>query len=549
MHRTILARCPRGAALSLGVLASAVLVACGGGGTTDAATTAPTTAPTRAPLTALYFTDDFSAVYDAVWLSIERVTAVGPSGETELVAFAPARPFNLPALKQAGALVGNVALPADTTQVRVYVASTAQLQQLDGTVRQVALQAPGGYLAFRLDSWAATSGVLALDFDLPRFTLQADTLVAATRIAGHEDFSNWNQRFAESEGLVTAVSASALTVQTRHHGLVNFILDANTSYYSKTRGGTWTPRVGDRVEVNAAVAGQGVSALQFTATFVKDETEAAASGLGKIEGTVTAIHGSLLTMTVRDSQWAGATGAVSVDIAGATFTRGSAASLLPGVRVEAHVGASVGGTWPASAVEIEGAAKTGEDRGGDGEGHAYAEVKGVIQAVNGSQVTLMVMKSEWLAGAAPGSVMTVDLAGVYFKKGAASCLAVGAPLEVKGSADANGQLQPLQAELESGCAYAAPVDGVAPPTAGTSLPLGAFVEVKGAVTAVRPGEFDLSVYKIEYSGALLPTMTVRYSNTTLFKHFLPTQLASGQFLEVKGSWNGQALDASKVEAD
>lgn len=63
------------------------------------------------------------------------------------------------------------------------------------------------------------------------------------------------------------------------------------------------------------------------------------------------------------------------------------------------------------------------------------------------------------------------------------------------------------------------------------------------------GEFDLSVYKIEYSGALLPSMTVRYSNTTLFKHFLPTQLASGQFLEVKGSWNGQTLDASKVEAD
>lgn len=532
----------RGARAATAGLAAAVLVACGGGGSEGLE--APLTLAGGRPMTALYFTDDFSARYDAVWIGVTRVAAIGPSGETELAAYTPARPFNLPALREAGVLVANVALPADTTSVRVYVQPQAQLQQLDGNLLDVALRAPNGWLEFRLEGWAVDSGVLALDFDLPKFVLQGHQLMPATRLAANDDFANWNQRSADVEGTVTNITAHGVTLQTRHHGTVEVRLDANTTYWSQRRGTAWRPATGERIEIAANLAGQG-SALSYTALTVKDETDAAAAGLGRVEGVVTAYDGSSITLSVRQSQVAGAAGSVVIDVASAVYTRGSAALLAPGVKVEAHVAAE-GTKWVARALEVDGAPKAGQGRHHDSD---YAEVKGRIASVSGSRVALTVLYAEWLPGAALGRTITLDLAGAYFKKGAASCLAAGVPIEVKGGVDAQGALQAVKVELEGGCAAASPALGVTRGEGGSPPPVAAFVEAKGTITAVRAGEFDIAVYRLESTGVAPATLTVRHGPATVFKQFLPTSLAAGQFVEIKGVLTGTVIDASKVELD
>lgn len=535
------------------VVAVAMLSACGGGAGVDQPN-ASGPLPGSAPLTAVYFTDDFSARYDAVWITVTRVTAVSPSGETALTSFEPGQPFNLPMLRQAGALVAQTAVPADATAIRVYAEPQARLQALDGSVQTLNLVMPAGYLSFSLDGWDAASGVLALDFDLPNFEVANGQLQPSMRIASTDDFANWNARQAEFEGNVEAVASDRLRVRTASHGIVELLLDPQaTTYWSSTSGATWRPTVGDRIDVYAAVAGLGGD-LTYTATQVKHEHSAVSQGLGKVEGFVTAMDGGLVTLNVTESQLGGVFGSVTVDTSVAVFTRGDASMLAPGRKIEAYV-ADQGAAWVASALEIDGAPKTYGDRGDvhddeHGSGHGdYAEVKGRVESVSGSLVTLTALYTEWLAGIPLGSMITVDLSGAYYGKGAPSCLQAGQPIEIKGTVDAAGALVPVKVELEGGCAAASPLLGVTPPVGGGQVPVAAFVEAKGTITAVRNGEFDLAVYKLEYAGYMAATLTVRHGPATIFKHFTPLQLAIGQFVEVKGNLTGNLLEASKVELD
>lgn len=237
----------------------------------DTLETDPHPAPTAKAQTALSFTDDFSAAYDAVWISVSRVTVVSPTGGTELLRHDTPQLLNLPTLRRSGALVANASLPVDATEVRVYVTGTAQLQQLDGSMRDVNLQAPAGYLAFRLEGRDSRSGALALDFDLPNFSLQGNTLVAAN---------------------------------------------------------------------------------------------------------------GLVTLSVDRSNLAGATGSIQIDVSQASFKRGSAALLGPGLRIEAYLVAATG-ACRATVMEIEGAAKSGSGSDSDGSDDASrsgnGEIKGNLQ--------------------------------------------------------------------------------------------------------------------------------------------------------------------------
>ncbi len=546
---------PRQRALTWGALASATLVglvACGGGGGEGAGTApaAPTAAPPAASqrLTALYLTDDVSADHDAVWISVSRLTAVTPAGEVELAAFAPAKLINVPTLRRTGELIALAAVPSDATAVRLHVGATARLQALDGSERDVALAAPGGVIDVRLEGWASGSGALALDFDLPKFTLQGNTLTPLVRTAGSSDYSTWDERRAEVKGTVTAVGAGSVTVTSPAFGQRVFSIDAQTTFVSR-RGSAWAPQVGDRVEVNAAVAGQGADGLQLTARRIEDESDAGAAGSFKVKGVVTAVNGTNVSVRVRGSEHLGATGTTVFDLAGASFSRGSASVVVPGVVVEAYL-SPVGSGWKAALVEVEGAAKAGASSSPGSVGLSYAELKGRVDSVSGSVVTVTTTHTERYPALARGARVTVDLSGAYFQKGALSCVDAGDAIELKGALASNGSFQPVKVELEGGCSVAAPVAGVGVPAGNGTPPVGAvFLEAKGTVSAVRPGEFDLAVHQIEYSGLTLATVTVRHGPTTVFKSLLPGQLASGQFVEVKGSYQAGVITASKVERD
>lgn len=533
--------------LTAGLGVAAILTACGGGGAGSAKLATPS-----AVHTAIYITDDFSAQYDAVWLTMTRITAVNAAGaETELAAYNPGRLVNLPTLRQTGALIATTALPSDATSVRVYVDSTAKLQQLDGSTLNVTAPA---YLDFSLGGWNAASGVLALDFNLTNFTLQGNTLVPATRIASVTDYAQWNQRYAEINGSVTAVSAGSLTVNSPAFGSVQIALDANTTYVAKSAS-SWTPAVGDLVGVDAAVAGQGSSQISYTAQSVKRESGLPATGgFWKVKGLVIGVNGSQLTLNATESEHGAATGSVTIDIAGASYTRGNAASLVAGAVVEAYVDAS-GNTWVASVIQIEGAATARQSaevgHGGSGDSGAYAELKGRVISFSGSNVVVQAVNTEGSLALPLGSQVNLDLSQVSFKKGAASCLAAGAPIDIKGYLDATGTLRPVQAELEVGCSAAVPVSGVSGDDSSFTQPLtgAVFVDGKGAITALRVGEFDLSVYRMDHTGTAPANITVAYDSSTVFKHVLPTQLAAGLFVEVKGTLQGSRLQASKIAAD
>jgi hypothetical protein len=533
----------RATALLTSISLSALIVACGGGGGTD--TGAPTVQPSA---TALYFTDDFSAAYDAVWVSISRVTAVNAAGtETQLLAYAPSLRLNLPQLRDAGNWAANAQIPTDTVAIRVYVEPKAQLQKLDGSVLDVTLSTPAGYLSFKLEGWERSSGVLALDFDLPRFTLQGTTLVAATRIAGGDELSRWNHREAEIKGTVTAVSATSLTVDTGLLGTRVFVLDSNTSFVSLASA-SWQPAVGDSVEVHASVSGQGAD-VQFTARVVKQRSGSDAAGTrAEVKGKVDAVQGSVVTLTVDTSRNGGPVGTLSIDLANAVFKRGSLTAVQPGVRLEIYL-VLQGQTWVAKAVEVEGAAppKSAADK----PRKEYAELKGQVVSLSGSTLVLHPLNTSHFSAGLPAGDVTVDLSKAYFKKSSLSCLSAGTPVALKGYVDAAGVFQVVAVEAEGACAAAVPVAGLKPPAASSdpSVLNGKTVEAKGSVSALRSGEFDLTLYRVTGLNKAPATVVVRYGSDTVFKDLSAAALAAGQFLEVKGVWQDGVITAAKIERD
>ena len=542
--------------LAAGISATLVLAACGGGGasTTAAASAAVPAAAASVPTvvatsaTAVYFTDDFSAAYDAVWLNVSRVTVVSPTGETDLATFSQAKLLNLPTLRRTGALIATANIPANASAVRVYVGAQAKLQQLDGSMLDVALAAPTGYLEFKLDGWIASSGSLALDFDLPNFTLQGTTLVPATRIANASDFSSWNLRYAEVQGTVASVTPTSLVINTLSLGQRSITLNSNTTFVS-SRGTTWSPAVGDRVEVKSAVAGQGATSLLFTASTVVDQTSASTTGLMKVEGIVTAVVGNQVTATIDHSENSGALGPVSFSIANATFTRGTAAALLAGVRVDAYLTQS-GTAWTAGVIEIEGAAKAGAGSGGgggDSSSQGFAKLKGQIASVTGSTVVVNAIYANWNPGLAVGAQVAVDLAAARFDLGSLGCLAAGLPIEIKGSVSLSGVLTPVEASVGGACATANPESGDARPSHQDVAVTSGLIDTEGNVTAVRAGEFDIVVFDLENAAMVSKTLTVRYDNTTVFRNLLASALTVGNFVEVKGNLNAGTVAATKVE--
>jgi hypothetical protein len=553
-----------GGLITLVAIAALVLLqACGGGGgdndsDDDDAVVAPPTAPAT-PATAniqLFIADDFSAEHEAVWLTINRISAVNNQGEIPLVSYDPGLVVNLPTLKRTGAWLGNATIPTDASSVRIYVDATAKLQALDGSIKTVSIVTEGGYISLRIDDWDYRSGVLAVDFDLPRFVLQGNTLTIATRVATDSDQKEWTQRYAEAEGSITAINDTSITVNSRRHGTITATLDANTTYRSKTSG--WTPTVGSNVELYVLKDENG----KLLARTVSDESLSDDRGVIEVEGVVTAVENDQVTINVTKSRSASIVGSFRFSIANARFERGSASILQTSQIIEAYVEQLADSSWRATHVEIEGARKTGtgsssgddDSSGGndssndsDNDNHTsdqYAEVKGIVRAVSGNSVTLEVIYAEYLSGVTNGSQFTADISGAYFERGSLACLTQGAPVELKGYVDSTGKFKVVRVELEGACGNSSSSSG------GSSSGGSVFVEAEGSVTAVSTNQFTLSVYKIEnYNGERLSSLTVTYDSSTIFEDVTPANLQTGMFVEVKGTLTGSTLKAVKVERD
>lgn len=527
-----------------------LLFGCGGGDddSDDIASTTPV-APSTANIQ-LFITDDFSAEHDAVWLTINRISAVNGTGETTLVTYDPGLVVNLPTLKRAGAWLGNATIPTDAHTVRIYVEPTAKLQALDGGIKTVTVVTEGGYVSLRIDDWDHRSGVLAVDFDLPKFVLQGNVLTVATRVANDDDRKQWTQRYAEIEGQVTAISDTSITVNSRRHGAITATLDSNTTFRSRNAG--WMPVVGSSVELYVLKDDAGALLAR---TVSDDDSLADDKGVIEVEGVVTAIAGNQVTINVTKSDSANIVGSFTFSIANARFERGSASVLQTTQIVEAYVEKLADGSWRATHVEIEGARKTGTSANDDSSGGSddssqssndqYAEVKGLVRAVSGNTVTIDVIYAEYLKGVSNGSQLSVDVTGAYFERGSLSCLQQGAPVEFKGYVDSAGTFRVVRVELEGACGSSGSSSDDGSSSGGT-----AFIEAEGSIASTGTQQFTLSVYKIEnYNGSRPSSLTVTYDANTIFKRVTPSSLRAGMFVEVKGSLTGTTVKASKVELD
>lgn len=536
-----------GLAFSIGLL----LASCGGG-SGDSSTGSGSSSPVGTTSTVVYLTDDFSTEYDAVWVTVQKIVAFNGTTETVLADYTTAPlDVNLPMLKSAGLFADKVALPNDTTEIRIYVGSEARVVGLNGVVNTYPLQrTANAYLTVSLSGYSIQTGVLPLDFDLPSFQLVNGILQPAVRLATSTDINQWTSRYGEIEGTVQSVSATSMTVLGRNNVTYTVSLGDYTTYRSATA--SWMPTVGGRVEVKVLIGGTA-GAPTFQALSVNAESlfdGSGTSGYPEIEGRITAINNDVITIAVEEGEDIRFAGTAQISVAGATFTRGAASLLAVGQKIEAHVSASpVNDVWQATVIEIDGARKTsllsnsiregsiGSVDSGDG----YAEIKGLITSLaNG--VTLQIYKTERAGSIAIGSTSTFDLTNVFFKEGSLSCLGVGSALELKGYLDGSGAFVPNFAEQDGYCAGS---------SGGTSTVPGAVMEAKGRITSIGTNSFVIQVLKVDdWYGSVPQTLTVNFTpDTTYFEDISSGQLSVNMLIEAKGTVVDGVMTARKVELD
>lgn len=542
------------------------LASCSGGSTgqSTSSVTVPVTSPTGttppagSTAAAIYLTDDFSSEYDFVWVSVSRITAVQGTAETDLVTFATPRVVNLPQLKRAGLFVGMGAIPAGTTAFRVYVGADARIQGLDGIERTVQLaRTANSYIEFSGTTWTSQSGVVALDFDLPRFVLSGNMLTPATRLADSSDQGRWTNRHGEIEGRVVALTATLLTLELADASRVNVELNANTTYRASNNT-AWMPAVGGRVEVKLLLGGTAAQPT-YVARSVHDESlfeTSASTSRPEIEGRVVSVTGTTIVVDLYQSEDFTLTGRQSFSIAGATYRRGAASLLLPGVRIEAHV-ARAGTSLQLVSIEIEGAARTealspsirdaAPGSGGTsarGENNGYVELKGSFVSRQGNSISLTLFKVERAPNYALGSTVTVDTTGAYFERGNLDCFVGGTPIDVKGYLDANGNMVVVQVEMDGDCGRGISSDDSL--TAG----LNQISEAKGVIQSIGNGQFTLQILEAEHWGSVPPAVvTVTYDQATQFRDLSAASLRTGMFVDVKGVVANGVLRAAKIERD
>lgn len=562
--------------LIAGLLRNGILLGVGvslsscGGDSSDGYTQLPATpnpsptataTPTASTTAFIYLTDGFDTQYDAVWITVGKIVAWNGSSETVLADYSAAPlSVNLPTLKRGGLLATKASIPLDTVEIRVYVDGQARLVGLDGVTQTVSLARVGsGYLPIGISGLSQSTTSLALDFDLPNFTLVNGTLQPSTRLATQSDVDAWTSRHGEIKGTVSALSSTSMTVTSGNQSYTISLGDF-TSYRSRASA-SWTPTVGQKVEVNVTIGGNSAQPT-FQALSVHSEDLFDRSGdndTPEVKGQIVAINGNSIRITVEEAEDIKLAGTVDVLIDGAHFTRGAASLLAIGQRIEAHLISTQSGGWQAITMEIEGARKTEylssgivngqtasyddsdiEDRYEAGQG--YAEVKGRIDSVSGTQVTLTLFKVERAGTLQVGSATTFDLASTIFTDGSLSCLRTGPALEIKGYLGADGSFIPSFAELDGPCGG---------PTSNSGTPAGTSVmEAKGRIVSIGANSFEIQVLNVDDWYGPVPTrLTVRYDATTFFEDLVAGQLATNLLVEVKGRVDNATMMAVKIERD
>ena len=179
----------------------------------------------------------------------------------------------------------------------------------------------------------------------------------------------------------------------------------------------------------------------------------------EVKGRVESVSGDIVTLTVVKAEHVDVASAplttIDIDVSQAWFKYGDAQCLDSGAYLEAK-GALEAGGMTATVVEIESVCGSqpvviDSPSGGDGSspdatmGMERAELKGVIEAVDGDIITVRLFKAENMQPA--GNQVQVDVAAAWYEYGTAADLVLDRVIEAKGTWNGE-QLQAMQVEFK-----------------------------------------------------------------------------------------------------
>ena len=285
---------------------------------------------------------------------------------------------------------------------------------------------------------------------------------ARVKIDGESSDSATQAGRYQAEGQVISFDGSSLLLDVREANFVpggNSLSVANVSNAVFSKGGLAMLAAGQRVEVKGAWDGN-----TFSADTVEIEG-AARSGSGgsnqveyaELKGMISARDQDRLTLQVLKAEHVAVPsgGSMNVDITNAWLKNGSDACLISGALVEVK-GAFNDGLFTGRVIEVEdgcGASASGSSDSSSSNGSddgasnsaGHAEVKGLVEAVQGDSVTLQVLRYEGFNPAA--QTVISDVSTAWFEHGDRAQLNVNALLEVEGSWN-NGVLKASKVEYK-----------------------------------------------------------------------------------------------------
>ena len=452
-----------GAALTVISLAIAVLSACGGGGSSEAAD-----ASAASVKVSTYITDNLATEYSQVWAGVQKITAINAATGAELTLFESdtAKVFNLASLASVGQLMSSVSIPAGIySRVKVTLDDKLQLVSLDGrTTTNASFKGDGAPVTFpvSVDFDTSASAQWVLDFNLARFTYDAASgrVQPSIEKRGKEVIKQFMREQAEARGAVVSVAADGFVMNDKHFGdavVVKLAADGVIFDQASHKVVTLADlKAGGVVEVKGkatpgASAGQ---ALTITAAVVRvvdtaAEARPVAPKFVGGEGTITAVNGGVITLALSDANFLpGSQGnSISVNTANAVYTHGAATDLVVGTEVGFRGNVNTSGGLDALFVDVEGAPSK-NDRDGHPE-RRFADLSAVVISVAGNILTFSANPGEGDRNSS-SRTYTADISKAEFKVFGSHCLAVGQRLRIKGSL-AGTAMVALVVEVVGGC--------------------------------------------------------------------------------------------------
>lgn len=559
---------------SMLVFAVVLLAACGGGGSN--------TATEGRSVVSVLITDAVSDQYAKVWVTVLKVTAEDSNGAPVTLYDNPdGLVVNLSELNGVAALLNTQNLtPGAYSNFQVTLANEVSLvERVTGRIVPAAFNAAGYPEVVPVQgniTIGSGTGTITIDFDLKQFNYDSTTGLVTPVLILKNDIGNGrsasgklDRTYAEVEGTVREITDGVSFVLQPKHGSVSLrvnLLPATTIYDYRdgsvsSDAGVLVPELRVEVYGNYDPVVMTVDAVRIEIKGAGNSTAPSAMNHAKVEGWVESYDQAtdVLRVDVREAEhFIPPAGMLEVyNAANAVFTKGSAELLVPGQYVEIK-GAWEAPLFTAALIEIEGAlpARSREDRS-HGYDDLYAEVKGRVERLDGGQVTLAVVAAEHFDGGGPGTTLTIDTSGAWFKYGAAECLEPGAYIEAKGAVE-SGVLVAVVVEVESACGKVIVVDdSAADPSRdrdGDDDHSGdrdndrrsERAEIKGVIDIVAGGMATVTWFRAEYFRPADDQVQVDVSDAW-YEYGSAGDLAAGRVVEMEGRWDGNRLHATKVE--